>query len=32
LRLREWGVEPRAVHWSGRFVAEHEMALEITSA
>ena len=29
--FRQWGVEPRAVHWDGRFVAEHHMVLELTS-
>jgi RimJ/RimL family protein N-acetyltransferase len=31
LGFREWGVEPRAVHWDGRFVAEHHMVLELTA-
>jgi GNAT superfamily N-acetyltransferase len=30
-RLREWGVEPRALHSGGRFVAEHHMVLELTA-
>ena len=29
--FREWGVEPRALHWDGRFVAEHHMVLELSS-
>ena len=32
LGFREWGVEPRALHWDGRFVAEHHMVLDLTSA
>ena len=31
LGFREWGVEPRALHWNGRFVAEHHMVLELTA-
>jgi RimJ/RimL family protein N-acetyltransferase len=31
LGFREWGVEPRAIHWNGRFVAEHHMVLELTA-
>lgn len=27
--FREWGSEPRALQWEGRFVAEHHMALEL---
>ena len=27
--FREWGVEPRALHWQGRFVAEHHLVLEV---
>jgi RimJ/RimL family protein N-acetyltransferase len=29
--FREWGVEPRALHWDGRFVAEHHMVLDLAS-
>lgn len=29
--FREWGVEPRALHWDGRFIAEHHMVLELAS-
>jgi len=28
--FREWGVEPRAIQWEGRFVAEHHLVLELT--
>jgi RimJ/RimL family protein N-acetyltransferase len=30
--FRPWGVEPRALHWEGRFVAEHHMVLDLASA
>jgi RimJ/RimL family protein N-acetyltransferase len=29
--FREWGVEPRALHWDGRFVAEHHLVLDLTA-
>lgn len=29
--FREWGVEPRALHWDGRFIAEHHMVLDLAS-
>jgi ribosomal protein S18 acetylase RimI-like enzyme len=27
--FREWGREPRALHWNGRFVDEHHLVLEL---
>jgi RimJ/RimL family protein N-acetyltransferase len=27
--FREWGVEPRALLWEGRFVAEHHLVLDL---
>jgi RimJ/RimL family protein N-acetyltransferase len=27
--FREWGVEPRALQWEGRFVAEHHLVLDL---
>ena len=28
--FHEWGVEPRAMHWQGRYVNEHHLVLEVT--
>ena len=30
--FREWGAEPRALQWEGRFVAEHHMVLDLEAA
>lgn len=27
--FRPWGVEPRALHWAGRFVDEHHLTLDL---
>lgn len=27
--FREWGAEPRAIHWAGRFVTEHHLVLDL---
>ena len=30
--FRVWGTEPRALHWNGRFVTEHHLALDLTKS
>jgi ribosomal protein S18 acetylase RimI-like enzyme len=30
--FREWGTEPRALHWNGRFVMEHHLVLGLSTS
>ncbi|MGZ5094953.1 MAG: GNAT family N-acetyltransferase [Burkholderiales bacterium] len=30
--FRLWGTEPRALHWDGRFLAEHHLVLDLSKS